>query len=86
MFKVLYGKSVQKDLDKLPLEEAAKIREIIRSLNDEPRPRGSKKLEGKGPFYRIRRGDFRIIYEINFTQKEIKVVLIGHRKDIYKNM
>jgi len=84
MFKVLYGKSVQKDIDKIPLEEATKIRGIIRLLHNEPRPRGSKKLEGKGSFYRIRQGDFRIIYEINFTQKEIRVVLIGHRRNVYR--
>jgi len=86
MFKVLYGKSVQKDLDKIPLEEATKIRGIIRLLHDEPRPRSSKKLEGKGSFYRIRQGNFRIIYEISFNQKEISIVLIGHRKNVYRGI
>ncbi|MFH1779461.1 MAG: type II toxin-antitoxin system RelE/ParE family toxin [Candidatus Omnitrophota bacterium] len=86
MFKVHIEEKVLKDLDKIPVEEAVKIRGIIRSLHNEPRPKGSKKLEGKGSFYRIRQGDFRIIYEISFNRKEISIVLIGHRKNVYRGI
>ena len=86
MFKVNIEERAFRDLDKIPMEEAAKIRGIIRLLHDEPRPRGSKKLEGKGSFYRIRQGNFRIIYEISFNQKEISIVLIGHRKNVYRGI
>ena len=86
MFKVNIEERAFRDLDKIPMEEAAKIRGIIRLLHDEPRPRGSKKLEGKGSFYRIRQGNFRIIYEISFNKKEISIVLIGHRKNVYRGI
>lgn len=84
MFKIIFEERADKDLDKLPIEIAVKIRKIIGSLLNEPRPRGSKKLEGRGNLYRIRRGHYRVIYDINYESKEIRVILIKHRKEAYR--
>ncbi len=83
-FRISHGRKVEKDIDNIPLEDATKILSIIKSLNDDPRPRGSKKLEGKGSCYRIRQGDYRIVYEINYDDKEIKIILVKHRKQAYR--
>ena len=59
------------------------IKEVIYSLAGEPRPQGCKKLKGRDG-YRIRAGDYRIIYTIADKILTIDVVAIGHRKDIYE--
>ena len=86
MIKNFFEGRAVKDLGRLSLEDAVKIRQIIGLLYDEPQPRGSKKLEGKGSFYRIRQGDYRLVYEINNNDKEIRIVLIKHRKEAYRKL
>lgn len=86
MFNVIIEKRALADLAEIYIEIAARIRGIINSLNEEPRPRGSKKLEGKWSFFRIRQGDYRIIYEINNNDKEIRIFLIKHRKEVYRHI
>ena len=86
MFKVLWEKNYFKDLDRIVGPDAAKIFKIIEQLAFNPRPPSSKKLKAKASLYRIRQGDYRIIYEIDFDRKEIRVVLIGHRKNVYRGI
>jgi mRNA interferase RelE/StbE len=59
------------------------IKLAIADLTDNPRPYGYKKLKGEDA-YRIRVGDYRIIYEIDDGKIIVTVVSVGHRKDIYK--
>ena len=59
------------------------IKAAIADLADNPRPYGYKKLKGEDA-YRIRVGDYRVIYEINDDKIIVTVVMVGHRKDIYK--
>jgi len=56
----------------------------IRSLSEEPRPHGSEKLAGYDDRYRIRQGNFRIVYSIDDKAGRVTVYKIGHRKDIYR--
>lgn len=56
----------------------------IRSLANDPRPRGCEKLSGRAERFRIRQGDYRIIYGINDDYLTVTVVRIGHRKDVYR--
>ncbi|EJO71217.1 type II toxin-antitoxin system RelE family toxin [Leptospira kirschneri] len=82
-YSVLLSKSAIKQLDKLPDNIAYSLIKIIEDLAKNPRPQGSKKLKGRNGF-RIRKGNYRIIYEI-FDQKLIvEVIAIGDRKEIYK--
>jgi mRNA interferase RelE/StbE len=62
----------------------SKIEEIIMGLYNEPRPQNSKKLSGGGLKWRIRTGDYRILYEIDDSQKIVKVYRIAHRKEVYR--
>jgi mRNA interferase RelE/StbE len=85
MHSIIIKRSALKALSKLPEKEAIKISEAIDKLADNARPDGCKKLEGrKDDSYRIRVGNYRVIYEINDGELKIMVVEIGNRKEIYK--
>ncbi len=56
----------------------------IAALSDDPRPRGCEKLSGSRDRYRIRQGEFRIVYAIDDAQATVTVVRIGHRRDVYR--
>jgi mRNA interferase RelE/StbE len=73
----------QKSLSKLPQDEYERIKETIQSLATTPRPNGSRKLTGREG-WRLRVGDYRVIYEIDDPQKTITVLSIGHRREIYR--
>jgi mRNA interferase RelE/StbE len=81
-YSVSLSKTAVRQLDRLPEETAETILKAIHRLAENPRPHGVKKLKGREG-YRIRRGDFRIIYDIYDRQLVIEVIAIGHRKDVY---
>jgi mRNA interferase RelE/StbE len=56
----------------------------IRGLSTEPRPGGAEKLAGYDDRYRVRQGDYRIIYVIDDSRVEVTVFKVGHRKDVYR--
>lgn len=74
----------QKDLDKLRGSLISRFEKLILGLYDEPRPHNSKKLRGGGSKWRIRTGDYRILYEIDDKRKLVKVYRIAHRKEAYR--
>jgi len=74
----------QKDLDGFRGELLKKFEKIILGLRENPRPHNSKKLSGGGARWRIRAGDYRILYEIDESEKTIKVFRIAHRKEVYR--
>ncbi len=83
MYSIEFSKKAQKKLDKLSDEIANPILSAIGSLSENPRPRGYKNLKGRKG-YRIRVGNYRVIYEIFDNVLLIEVVDLGHRKDIYE--
>ena len=83
MYKVAIEQRVYEDLDKIPSKEVDKIYKKIIQLEDNPRPSGSQKLKSRDDRYRIRQGDYRIVYTINDLEKIVGVVLVRHRKDVY---
>lgn len=86
MYLILFKKSAEKELEKLPNQTIRRISKIIDSLAVNPRPVGAKKLEGqKESLWRVRAGDFRIVYLIEDTVKIVEIRRVGHRKDIYKS-
>jgi len=80
---VLIERYAQKQIMKLDKKIIPIIKLAIADLTDNPRPYGYKKLKGEDA-YRIRVGDYRIIYEIDDGKIIVTVVSVGHRKDIYK--
>lgn len=82
-YRIIIPKLVQKQLDDLPQKQQKRLISAIRLLADEPRPSGVKKLKGYDKTYRIRVGDYRIIYKIEDQEKLILVLSSIHRKDAY---
>jgi mRNA interferase RelE/StbE len=73
-----------KALKKIPGPDRRRIGRRIESLAHDPRPAGAVKLKGPVEFYRIRAGDYRVIYRIHDDVLEVVVVRVGHRGDIYR--
>jgi len=84
-YTLLYKKSVEKELRKLPQSHRAIIVEKIVALADNPQPAGSVKLRGSKNLYRIRYTDYRIIYHIENDRLIVLVIKVGHRKEIYRD-
>jgi mRNA interferase RelE/StbE len=82
-YTILIERYAQKQIMKLDKKVIPLIKASIADLADNPRPYGYKKLKGEDA-YRIRVGDYRIIYEIDDGKIIVTVVSVGHRKDIYK--
>lgn len=76
-------RSIRKDLRRIARKEVPKILKAIQSLADDPRPTSSKKLTNE-ELYRIRIGNYRLLYEINVERLIVLVVKVGHRNDVYK--
>ena len=74
----------RKDLKGLPKRERQRVAEQIDILKADPRPTGCKKLKGREDFYRIRVGNYRVVYQIENEVLLILIVRIGDRKEIYE--
>lgn len=83
-YSVQIKPSAEKSFAKLNKSEQIKILKALESLENNPRPKGVKKLKSSLSLYRIRTGNYRIIYSIDNDIVLITVVKIGHRKEIYK--
>ena len=81
-YQVRITRTAQKQLDKIPSQIAIRLFDLNLSLATNPRPPGCKKLKGRDGF-RIRKGDFRIIYDVIDKLLIVEVIAIGDRKDIY---
>ena len=82
-YKLVFRKSVAKDLRPLPNKDVARILRRIEGLRADPRPPGSEKLSGQER-YRVRQGVYRIIYEVADELVVVTVVKVGHRRHVYK--
>ncbi len=82
-YTVLIERYAQKQIAKIDKKLIPVIKTAIAKLADNPRPYGYKKLKGEEA-YRIRVGDYRVIYEIDDNVILVTVVSVGHRKDVYK--
>ncbi len=76
--------SVQKDLRRLPEDIRDRIRTLIQELAHNPYPAGVVKLRGRQHTYRIRAGDYRVVYEVDDTIRHVLVQHVRHRSDVYR--
>ena len=83
-YRVLVSKTAEKTIRKIPKKDLPSIVEKISSLATQPRPRGARKLAGEVDVYRIRSGNYRILYEINDDEILILILKVGHRRDVYR--
>lgn len=84
IYKVQIDNRAKREIKKLPHEVRQPILNAIGSLASDPRPIGVVKLTNNDHLYRIRIGNYRVIYQIKDNQCIILVVAVGHRRDVYK--
>jgi mRNA interferase RelE/StbE len=85
VYRVELRRNAQKALDKLQIQERFKIISLLLELEQNPRPKGVEKVKGT-ELWRVREGDYRMVYYIDDKQKMITIVRIGHRRDVYRGI
>lgn len=83
-YKIEWKRSAVKELEKLPRKTLARVIEAVNDLGRDPYPDGVRKLAGSERTYRIRVGDYRVLYSIFDDQLVIEIIRIKHRKDVYR--
>ncbi|MBF0107344.1 MAG: type II toxin-antitoxin system RelE/ParE family toxin [Deltaproteobacteria bacterium] len=84
-YKILISRTAEKAINKIPKSCLTKILAAISALSFDPFPDGHRKLKGYDDIYRIRVQNYRIIYEVFTKEIIIKILKVGHRKDVYRN-
>ena len=82
-YRVLIKRSAAKEIEALPLKDRRRVVTKIQDLGAYPRAEGCEKLSGEEK-YRVRQGDYRILYEITDTELIVTVVKVGNRRDVYR--
>lgn len=82
-YELIVRHSVRKDVEKIPQKDLTRILNKLEALRNDPKPAGCVKLSGS-EYYRIRQGDYRIIYEVQGKVLIIVLIKIGHRREVYK--
>ena len=82
-YKIEIKKSAVKEIENLPKRDMQAVLEKVHSLGENPRQEGCKKLSGQEK-YRVRCGDYRIVYSIEDVILIVYVVKVGHRRDVYR--
>ena len=83
-FKIEWKRSATKELKKLPKETVPRILKAVEMLLDEPYPSGVRKLVGSEHTYRLRVGNYRVVYSVIASKLVIEIIRVRHRKDVYK--
>ena len=83
-YNIFFRDSVRKDLEAIPKGDLQRIIERIGRLADDPRPIGSEKLSGQEK-YRVRQGNYRIVYSIQDNELTVWIVKVGHRREVYSS-
>lgn len=83
-FRLVWKPSAERELRKLPREAIARLVSLAESLAANPYPPGAKKLSGTEHAYRVRTGDYRLIYEVHGGELIVQVIRVGHRREVYR--
>jgi len=83
-YKVEWKRSAIKELEKLPRPMISKIVSAVDNLPSSPHPHGVRKLVGSEDTYRIRVGDYRVLYNIIESKLIVEIIRVRHRKDVYR--
>jgi mRNA interferase RelE/StbE len=82
-YRLLIKPSAAKELEALPTKDRRKIIARVEGLASEPRPHRCEKLSGLEQ-YRVRQGDYRVVYSVDDAARMVLVVKVGHRRDVYR--
>jgi len=81
-YEVRILRAAEKEMDKLPAPVHHRLSQRLLSLEENPRPRGSKRLTGRKE-YRLRAGNYRILYTIDDRDQVVTIFAVGHRREVY---
>jgi mRNA interferase RelE/StbE len=84
LYQIEFSRQADRQFRNLPSQIQQRLKSRIDSLSSAPRPHGSEKLSGVDQLYRIRVGDYRIIYAVEDNRLLVLVVKIGHRREVYR--
>lgn len=84
MYEILLERGAEKDLKRLPDEIFRRVVNRIKTLSENPKPSGCRKITGSKNDWRVRIGDYRIVYEIDEKAKAVKIMIIKHRREAYR--
>jgi len=85
MYKIELRRKAQRAFDRLPKDDFNAVLGAVKDLANIPRPKGAEKIKSAG-LWRIRQGDYRIVYSIDDGQKTVTILRIGHRREIYRSL
>jgi mRNA interferase RelE/StbE len=83
-YTVVFARSARKELQALDRTVAGRILKRIEALTHDPRPSGCRKLEGTDTLWRIRVGNWRVVYAVDDVRLQVEVSLIRHRREVYR--
>ncbi len=83
-YEIIIKPAAEKNLDKIPRSARRRIADALEELRNGPRPSGVVKLAGAENLWRIRIGDYRVVYEIDDARAIVSVLRVAHRKDVYR--
>ena len=83
-YEVYIEQAAEKDLKALPVEYFRNVIRRIQALSNNPHPSGCRKIKGSDNYWRIRIGNYRVLYEIDSTAKAVRVFRVKHRREIYR--
>ncbi len=83
-YQIIIRPTAEKSLDKIPLPARRRIADALEELRGDPRPAGVVKLTGDENLWRIRVGNYRVVYEIHDDRLIVLVLRVAHRKDVYR--
>lgn len=83
-YSIQWKRSAEKELRRLPKEVIPRIVQAVENLSRNPYPPGVRKLVGSEHTYRVREGDYRIVYDVRETVLTIEIIRVRHRKDVYE--
>lgn len=83
-YSIELTRTAEKQLRRVAKRDRARLIEAIEALGQKPRPRDARKLRGYDEVYRIRVGQYRVVYEVYDDRVVVIVLKVGHRKDIYR--
>jgi len=82
-YRLVFTRSAKRELEHLPREAVRLLKNRIDQLILQPRPQGCQKLAGTD-LYRIRQGDYRVLYSIHDAERVVEIIKIGHRREVYR--
>lgn len=86
MYKVFFKKSASRELSRLPFVVIKRVKNLVEQLENNPQKVNSKRLTGFKGLYRVRIGDYRVVYLVDKTIKIVTITKIGHRRGVYRRL